>query len=75
MRPAARRSKHEHRSPDGASRTIRIPRRRAKVSGQVMIKGGGKVPPDISSVRDTLSTILPGRATDRLVGSIISNND
>jgi hypothetical protein len=24
-----------------------------------MIKGGGKVPPDISSVRDTLSTVLP----------------
>jgi hypothetical protein len=40
-----------------------------------MIKGGGKVPPDISSVRDALSTVLPGRATDRLVGSIISNND
>jgi len=30
-----------------------------------MIKGGGKVAPDISSVRDTLSTVLPGRATDR----------
>jgi hypothetical protein len=30
-----------------------------------MIKGGGEVPPDISSVRDTLSTVLPGRATDR----------
>jgi hypothetical protein len=30
-----------------------------------MINGGGKVAPDISSVRDTLSTVLPGRATDR----------
>jgi hypothetical protein len=24
-----------------------------------MIKGGGKVPPDISSVRDTLSRFIP----------------